>query len=186
MIHQLNRPRSRTRVETAILREQLASSWLTRTMIGQELMNPFYKRLQFGAWPWAERISHGLVAEWKWAFYSRPDWSCAPLTLPGCTTPINPNAVSSTQHLSAFHDPTKMEALPYLLSSSFHLKTFRSSADQVFTCSRTLLSRSCLSLPAERTRNPGKAARSARIERSAAMNTFLSGQHSLSLSFWLC
>ena len=54
-VHHLNHPKS-----TPLEREQLASSWLTRRISSQELVNPPYKRLQLGAWPRAERIIFGL------------------------------------------------------------------------------------------------------------------------------
>ena len=55
VMHQLNRPTS-----PPFEREQLASSWLTRRISSQELVNSPYKRLQLGAWLRAERTIFGL------------------------------------------------------------------------------------------------------------------------------
>ena len=55
VMHQLNRPKS-----LPFEREQLASSWLTRRISSQELVNPPHKRLHLGAWPRAERTIFGL------------------------------------------------------------------------------------------------------------------------------
>ena len=55
VMHQRNRPKS-----PPFESEQLASSWLTRSISIQELVNPPYKRLQLGAWPRAQRTIFGL------------------------------------------------------------------------------------------------------------------------------